>query len=187
MTLSETKAITLEAFKRLPETEPASEFIEGHIFRKPMPKGRHSRLQSKLCAAINAMVEAEKIAYAFPELRCSFGNRSIVADIAILQWQNIPFLPDGQVPDNFETAPDWSIEILSPGQNPNRVIGNLLYCLEYRTQLGWLVDPDDQSVLTFFPNQQPSIKYRTDPLPVLEGIDLKLTVDQIFSWLRMNG
>ncbi len=179
--------MTLEEFKRLPETEPASEYLEGHIFQKPMPKGRHSRLQSKLCAAINIVVEAEKIAYAFPELRCSFGNRSIVADIAVLQWENIPFLADGQVPDNFDAAPDWIIEILSPGQNPNRVIGNLLYCLEHRTRLGWLIDPDDQSVLTFFPNQQPSIKYRTDVLPVLKEIELLLTVEQIFSWLKMNA
>jgi Uma2 family endonuclease len=56
-----------------------------------MPKARHSRLQGKLCSVINQVTEAEEIAYAFPELRCTFGNSSIVPDVAVYQWQNIVF------------------------------------------------------------------------------------------------
>ncbi|MDK2463106.1 Uma2 family endonuclease, partial [Aphanizomenon sp. PH219] len=73
-----TKDITLEKFLMMPETKPASEFLDGDIIQKPMPKGRHSRLQGKLSSEINLVSESEKIAYAFPELRCSFGSRSIV-------------------------------------------------------------------------------------------------------------
>lgn len=76
-------SLTLEEFLQLPETKPASEYINGEIIPKPMPKGKHSRLQLKLCNGINDIAESEKIAYAFPELRCSFGNRSIVPDIAV--------------------------------------------------------------------------------------------------------
>ncbi|MFN6034123.1 MAG: Uma2 family endonuclease, partial [Dolichospermum sp.] len=72
-----TKDITLEKFLMMPETKPALEFLAGDIIQKPMPKGRHSRLQGKLGSQINLVSESEKIAYAFPELRCSFGNRSI--------------------------------------------------------------------------------------------------------------
>ncbi|MEA5471725.1 Uma2 family endonuclease [Spirulina sp. 06S082] len=43
----------LEQFLTLPETKPASEYIEGEIVQKPMPKGKHSRLQLKLCNCIN--------------------------------------------------------------------------------------------------------------------------------------
>ncbi|MEO1683972.1 MAG: Uma2 family endonuclease, partial [Cyanobacteria bacterium J06631_12] len=59
-------------FLQLPETKPASEYIDGRIIQKSMPKGRHSRLQGKLCATINQVTEEANIAYAFPELRCSF-------------------------------------------------------------------------------------------------------------------
>ena len=62
-----TKPLTLEEFLQLPETKPASEFIQGEIFQKPMPQGEHSRLQSKLCAVINKVAEPQKIACAFPE------------------------------------------------------------------------------------------------------------------------
>ena len=38
----------MEEFLQLPETKPASEFINGQVKKKPMPQGEHSRLQAKL-------------------------------------------------------------------------------------------------------------------------------------------
>ncbi len=52
-----TQPLTLEEFLKLPETKPASQYINGEIIQKPMPKGRHSRLQGKLCAVINEVTE----------------------------------------------------------------------------------------------------------------------------------
>ncbi|AFZ29311.1 protein of unknown function DUF820 [Gloeocapsa sp. PCC 7428] len=185
MTSTTTPNITLAEFLKLPETKPASEYINGEIVQKPMPKGRHSRLQSKLCAAINDITEEQKIAYAFPELRCSFGDRSIVPDIAVFQWQRIPFNANGEVPDNFELPPDWVIEILSQNQQPNKVIGNILHCLQHGCRLGWLIDADDRSILVFLPGQQPELRQDSDRLAVLAEIPLELTTVQVFDWLKM--
>ncbi len=186
MVQAPSKPLTLQEFLQQPETKPASEYINGHIIQKPMPKGRHSRLQGKLCATINQAAEAAKIAYAFPELRCSFGGRSIVPDIAIFQWERIPFTPEGNVPDNFDLPPDWTIEILSPDQRPNKVLGNILHCLEYGSQLGWFVDPDDSSILYFLPQQQPILCQADQRLPVFPELELALTVNQVFGWLKMS-
>lgn len=186
MTAATTQPITLEEFLKLPETKPASEYIAGEIIQKPMPKGRHSRLQEKLCAAINQAAEEQCIAYAFPELRCSFGTRSIVPDVAVFLWQRIPFTLTDEVPDNFELPPDWAIEILSPEQKANKVIGNVLHCLSHGTRLGWFVDPDDLSILVFLPAQQPILLQGNESLPVLSEIELALTVDQVFGWLKMG-
>ncbi|MEM1255779.1 MAG: Uma2 family endonuclease [Cyanobacteria bacterium P01_H01_bin.21] len=180
------KPLTLQEFLQLPETKPASEYINGDIIQKPMPKGRHSRLQGKLCAAINQVAEASKIAYAFPELRCSFGGRSIVPDVAIFQWDRIPFTPEGEVPDNFDLSPDWTIEILSPDQRPNKVLGNILHCLEHGSHLGWFVDLDDLSILFFLPQQQPVLCQGGQSLPIFPELQLTLTVEQIFGWLKMG-
>ncbi|MFW9258509.1 Uma2 family endonuclease [Nostoc sp. CALU 546] len=194
MSYSTTQLLTLEEFLKLPESKPASEYINGEIIQKPTPKGRHSRLQGKLCAVVNEVVENRKIAYAFPELRCTFGvgvarrrYRSIVPDVAVFQWERIRFTVDDEVPDNFELPPDWTIEILSPEQKPNKVIGNILYCLKYGTRLGWFLDPDDFSILVFLPRQQPVLLQGEDFLPVLPEIELALTVNQVFGWLKMGG
>lgn len=180
------KPLTLPEFLQLPETKPASEYIDGEIIQKPMPKGRHSRLQGKLCTTINQVAEEAKIAYAFPELRCSFGVRSIVPDVAVFQWERIPFTAEGNVPDNFELPPDWTIEILSPEQRPNKVLGNILYCLEYGSSLGWFVDPDDLSILCLQPQQQPILCQGEQALPVLPDLKLTLTANQVFDWLKMG-
>ena len=181
------KPLTLEEFLKLPETKPATEYINGEMVQKPMPKTRHSRLQGKLTGTINDVVEEQRIAYAFPELRCTFGGRSIVPDIAVLSWNRIEFNNDGEPVDDVLIAPDWTIEILSPEQSSNRVTGNILHCLKHGSQLGWLIDPSDRSVLIFLPNQQPELYQGSHRLAVLDGIDLELTAEQIFGWLRMGS
>jgi Uma2 family endonuclease len=179
-------SLTLAEFLQLPETKPASEYIDGHIIQKPMPKGRHSRLQGKLCATVNQVAENAKIAYAFPELRCSFGGRSIVPDVAVFRWERIPFTTEGSVPDNFDLPPDWTIEILSPEQRPNKVLGNMLHCLEHGSQLGWFVDPDDLSILYLRPQQQPTLCRSEQRLPVFPDLELTLSASQVFGWLKMG-
>ena len=185
MTNTITQSLTIEEFLQLPETKPTREYINGDIVQKPMPKGKHSRLQLKLCNSINLIAEPSQIACAFPELRCSFGSRSIVPDIAVFFGSRIPFDPDGEVTNNFLLSPDWTIEILSPEQSSNRVIDNILYCLQNGCQLGWLVDPADRSILVFRPGLQPLLLRGSDRLPVLASIGLELTVADIFGWLKM--
>ncbi|MDP8963387.1 MAG: Uma2 family endonuclease, partial [Cyanobacteriota bacterium] len=74
MTTTLHQPITLKEFLKLPQTKPATEFIDGRIYQKPMPQGKHSRLQLKLCNAVNQVAEDRQLALAFPELRCTFGG-----------------------------------------------------------------------------------------------------------------
>jgi len=180
-----TSPLTLEEFLKLPETKPASEYIDGVVFQKPMPQGKHSTLQIELASAINNQGgKAQKIAYAFTELRCTFANRSIVPDIAVFEWQRIPLDEQGQVVDRFEIPPDWIIEILSPEQSTNKVIGKIVFCLKQGTKLGYLIDTDDQSITVFQPNQLPDVKEKQDVLPVLEALQhWQITVKDIFNYL----
>ncbi|MGB3654970.1 MAG: Uma2 family endonuclease [Rivularia sp. (in: cyanobacteria)] len=111
---------------------------------------------------------------------------SIIPDIAEFKWDNIAFTADGDVPDNFENPPDWTIEILSP-QKPNKIIGNILHCLKYGTRLGWFLDADDSSILIFEPGKQPVLFQGEEVLLVLPEIELTLTPNQVFAWLKMSG
>ncbi|NJL45601.1 MAG: hypothetical protein HC922_07455 [Leptolyngbyaceae cyanobacterium SM2_3_12] len=38
------KTLTLKEFLRLPETKPASEYIDGKVIQKPMPPAKHSAI-----------------------------------------------------------------------------------------------------------------------------------------------
>jgi Uma2 family endonuclease len=176
---------TLKEFLKLPETKPASEYVNGAIYQKPMPQGKHSTLQIELASAINQAGKAQKLAYAFTELRCTFAGRSIVPDIAVFEWQRIPLDSNGQIANRFEIAPDWTIEILSPEQSANQVIRKIISCLKNGTKLGYLIDPDDESITVFQPNQLPEVKEKQDILPILDVLqNWQLTVEDIFNWLN---
>jgi Uma2 family endonuclease len=177
--------LTLADFLALPETKPASEFIDGEISQKPMPKGKHSIVQRELTFTIDRPLTAQKLARAFPELRCSFGGRSIVPDITVFKTDRIPRDPDGTVANDFEIAPDWTIEILSPDQSQTKVVKNIVHCLKNGTTIGWLIDPADRTIFAYYPNGTMEI-FDTPKaqLPVPEfAQSIELTVGDIFGWL----
>lgn len=179
--------ISLEEFLLLPETKPASEYVDGEIYQKDMPQGKHSTLQFEFPSVINRVGKPQKLAYAFPELRCTFGGRSIVPDIAVFEWPRIPLNSQGKIENRFEIVPDWTIEILSPEQSSTRVINKILFCLKNHTKLGWLIDPEEELVIVFKPQQEPEIKENEDILPVLDVLsDLQLSATNLFELLSFN-
>jgi len=179
--------ISLKKFLQMPETKPSSEYINGQIIQKSMPQGKHSKLRGELISCINEVVESQKIALAFPELRCTFGGRSIVPDVAVFAWERIPIDEHGDVENVFKTYPDWTIEILSPDQSQTKVTGNILHCLKHGSRFGWLIDPDERSVLVYPPKQQPELlQEEQEVLPVPDLVSgFQLTVGQLFGWLKL--
>ena len=180
------KPITLEEFLKLPETKPACEFIDGEIVQKPMPQGKHSTVQLDLGSAINLALKPKKIARAYSELRCNFGDRSVIPDISVFTWERIPRDKDGKVSNLFETAPNWVIEILSPDQNQTKVIRNILYCLDHGTEMGWLLDPDEELLFVYFSDRTIAVfENKSDRLPMPSfAASFQLTMGELFSWLE---
>jgi len=185
MVQTSSKPLMLEEFLKLPETEPASEYIDGQIIQKPMPQGEHSIIQGELITAINAITKPQKVARAFPELRCTFAGRSIVPDVAIFLWERIPRNENGGVANVFSLTPDWIIEILSPEQSQTKVTAKILHCLNHGIQLGWLIDPGERAVFAYFPKQQPELfdePQQQLPVPAYAN-EIQLTVEGLFGWL----
>lgn len=179
------KSLTLERFLQLPETKPASEYIDNQIIQKPRPQGKHSATQCELIIFINAILKAKKVARAFPELRCTFGGRSTVPDVSVFVWNRIPADDNGEIANVFPIAPDWTIEILSPEQSQTKVTKNILHCLNHQTQMGWLIDPDEQCVFVYVSQQQTAVFDEPEmllPVPSFAS-ELRLSVGELFGWL----
>lgn len=181
------KNLTLEEFLKLPETKPASEYINGQIIQKHIPQGKHSRIRGELVTTINQVAEDHKIALAFPELRCTFGGRLIVPDVTVFAWERIPVDENGDIANVFPIHPDWTIEILSPEQSQTKVTGNILHCLKQGTKLGWLIVPEEKSILVYPPGKQPELFQEPEEvLPVPEILsELRLTLGDLFNWLKL--
>ncbi|BAQ65156.1 Uma2 family endonuclease [Geminocystis sp. NIES-3709] len=185
VTLIAEKEISLEEFLTFPEQKPAQEYIDHQIISKPMPQGKHSIIQGELVTAINFVVKPTKVALAFPELRCTFGGKSIVPDIVVLTYDHIPRDENGDIGNVVSIAPDWIIEILSPEQNQSVIIKKILRCLEAGCQLGWIIDPQEKTIFTYYPQKVTFFDRDEDILPMPDFItNLKLTIADIFSWLK---
>jgi Uma2 family endonuclease len=177
------------------DESPAWEYVNGTITQKPMPKTFHSRLQLKLASLIDLAGENNQSFLAFTELRCSLADRSIVPDIVVVNWERLPIDASGQLENQaIGFAPNWVIEILSPQQSLTKVMKNILYCIDQGSELGWLINPEERSILVFQPQQalqcylcdDPEVKNAQEVLPVLPGLELSLTAEQIFAWLKFS-
>ena len=181
------RQMTLEEFLLLPDTKPASEYIDGQIIQKPMPQGHHSIIQMELGMEINLVLRRKGIATAFSELRCTFGRRAIVPDLAVFENARIPN-NGGQIENVFTIPPDWTIEVLSPGQSANKVLKKINHCLAHGAQMGWLIDPEDRSII--ISRSDRNLEVIDEPNVVLPVPDftksIELTVERLFGWLSLT-
>ncbi len=184
MAVVQQPSLTLEQFLELPETKPAREFHDGRITQKPLPKGKHSALQSEWTTRINQSTKPFHLGRAFPELRCTFAGRSIVPDVAFVAWNRIPREPSGAIADEFFLAPELTVEILSPKQKSSYLTAKLRFCVANGCRMGLLIDPYAETVTVFGPGR-PAETLASGPVdlsPVIEG--LALTVEEVFGWLK---
>ncbi|GAP97492.1 Uma2 family endonuclease [Leptolyngbya sp. NIES-2104] len=176
---------TLEEFLKLQDTKPASELIHGQIIQKPTPTGKRSAIQGELSSMIGSELRNKKIARVFLELRCVFDDRAIVPDIAIFTWDRIPRDPDGKVAKEFCLAPDWTIEIQTPS---TKLIKKTLHTLEHGTQMTWIIDPEENAILVYFPSRLVKLYDLETPNEQIDvpkfAKGLTPTVGQIFSCLE---
>ena len=84
-------------------------------------------------------------------------------DIAILAHNRMPADENREITSrgiDIDFAPDWVIEIVFPNQSQTHVTGNMLHCLQHGAQAGWLLDPDEKSVLCYARSLAPTISAR---------------------------
>ena len=179
--------LTLAEFLALPEEEVALEYADGEVTQKVSPQGKHSTLQADLAAGFNAIFRPRKIARAFTELRATWAGMSPVPNVSVYRWERIPRDARNRVADRFDTPPDIAVEIVSPEQSVNRLIRRCLRFAATVVPLTLLLDPMDESVLEFRPDEPPRA------LTVDDAIDLghllagaSLRVADIFAMLQMD-
>jgi Uma2 family endonuclease len=105
--------------------------------------------------------------------------------IAVFTWARISRDENGEIANIFQSAPDWTIEILSPNQSQTKVTKNILHCLNHGTEMGWLIDPDERTIFVSQPKQQTLVFDLPEQQFVVPSFarQLKLTVAEIFNWL----
>jgi Uma2 family endonuclease len=173
--------LTLEQFLRLPEAKPALEYIDGKVVQKVAAKRAHSVLQTLLSARLLEHARPRRLGLPYIELRCTFGGRSLVPDLSFFVRGRIPKDAKGKLVDDVFLAPDWAIEIISPGQTVKNLSARLTWCVAHGVRLAWLIQPTRERALIFRPVEtleRDAILSGEDVLP-----GFALTLAELFGWL----
>jgi Uma2 family endonuclease len=145
--MTTTAKLTLEEFLSLPETETASELIDGEVVQKSMPTVEHAIIQSLLSFVLVTFLRANPLGFVGSEMRCIFGlvgaERPYVPDLVFIRAERARSIGRAQP---FRGAPDLAVEILSPDDRPDRVADKVAFYLLHGVRLVWLVNPDTRTV-----------------------------------------
>ncbi len=183
------KSLTLEEFLRLPEIDepPYLEYLNGQVEAKVAPQKRQSIVTARLSAHLTAYADPEERGLAFPNLRWTFGGRSIIGDVVFLLNEHIETDARGEIIDYTFVPPDIHVEILSPGRWVRKSRGNLTFALANGCPLGWLIDLSQRAVYVYRPGRRAERLVddcALDGDPVLPGYRLSLA--QLFGWLKLR-
>jgi Uma2 family endonuclease len=114
-------------------------------------------------------------------------SASRVPDISVYRRDRIPLDTNGLIADDFPEPPDVALQIVSPEQSVNALVRRCVWYVAHGVQVALLVDPADQSVLAFRPNQQPTAWRGSDQIDLGEVLPaFALTVEELFASLRLR-
>ena len=178
--------LSLEEFLKWPriDEKPYLEYLDGRIEVKVSPQAIHSVIQSGIFDQLNRFALPSKLGQAFPELRCTFGGKSIVPDVVFLLDAHIRVDARGRFVNEVTTHPDIHVEIRSPEQSPKKTRQKLDHSIANGCPLGWFLDPDRETIDVFRPGLPPErlpADGFLDGGPVLPGF--RIAVSEVFGWL----
>lgn len=152
--MSAIRHLSLEEFLARPETEPASEYVCGEVFQKPMPTNAHGALQLYIAMLIFQFLSRARLGRVRTEWRCIFGppgrQRPYIPDVVYVSFERLPPVDATEQP-YLRTAPDLAVEILSPDESARRFASKLRFYLLHGVRLVWVVDPTAQTITVYTP------------------------------------
>ncbi len=145
MTSSATRVVSLKEYLSMPETEPATELVDGRLEQKPMGRYRHGRAQTRLAQQLGRFPATAR-GEAITELTVRFPSASRpnarIPDVSYWLPGNVPD-PDEDYPAE---APDVAAEVRSKDQSRRKVQERLRFLRAAGSRCTLLIDPWSRTV-----------------------------------------
>lgn len=158
---TQTEAITLKQYEDLPENQRA-EVFDGQIFYMAGPSRDHQIILTELLFIIRTYLKAKNSScQVFP---APFDVKLSDNPLTMVQ-PDIMIVCDKKKVDEKRCsgAPDFIIEIVSPGNPSDDYIRKLYYYKNYGVREYWIVDPRHQTVsVNYFEGNMPAVQYAFD-------------------------
>ncbi len=182
-----TESMTAEEFFRwvhLPENKDRSfELERGEVIEMPPPHKYHGFVCGRVASAFTNYAESRGAGYP-----CTNDSGFLVeADPDTVRGPDVSYYEDEQDADTMDrkytaNPPKVAAEILSPGDNANKVTRRVLQFLARGVALVWVIDPEMRSVAVYRPGALPKVLDETDELSGEDVLpDFRCLVARFFS------
>lgn len=157
------ETITLEQYEALPE-EKRVEVFEGIAYDMASPSQIHQTISTELTTIINTYIKGRKGTYTV--FHAPFDVKLADHPLTIVQ-PDIMIVCDKDKLDGKRCngAPDFIIEIASPGNPADDYVRKLYYYKNYGVREYWIVDPKRKTItVNYFEGNLVSIQYPFDSI-----------------------
>jgi len=134
----------------VPDTKPATEWINGRALQKVSPQRKHALAQGVFFSALHSWAVREGSGRVGTEWDFSIAppgevRRPLVPDVAYLSYDRVPYTSekDADIP---RVAPDVVVEVVSPGDRTADVEEKVRVYLAAGTKVVFLVNTEAQEV-----------------------------------------
>lgn len=168
------RRMSLDEFLKLPEEDGSLEFDHGLVTQKVAPQADHGSIQPFFWDALNRAGRKTGIGVAFTETRFVTEGWAPVPDVSFYRKERIR-VRDGRRLEDFTEPPDIAVEIASPDQRVSELVRKCARYVEVGVRVTILIDPYDESVFVFRPDQSMRVLRGDDRIAlddVLPGFDL---------------
>lgn len=179
--LAQEKNYTGEDYNNLPETVRA-ELIEGRLYYMSAPSRMHQRILGIMYNKIFNYISAQNgscEAYPAPFAVKLFNDRddTVEPDISVICD------PEKLTDRGCTGAPDWIVEIISPGNPEHDYVRKLNLYLDAGVREYWIIDPRDHKILVYNLQNEHAENFTVKPYTFRDKIKVSIYED---FWIDFN-
>lgn len=184
MPLPQKQYCTADDYWNLPDGQRA-ELIDGELYFMAPPDFLHQKLVSEFTQCIGQYIKAHKgtceVIPAPFAIHLDDGNTNWVEpDISVICDKN-------KLEDRgCNGAPDWIIEIVSPGNPEHDYVRKLNLYLDAGVREYWIVDPRDRKILVYYLKNEHTEDFTVKPYTFQDKIKVNIYDDLWIDFQEMN-
>ena len=170
------RTVSIEEYLSNPAYEHC-EYIDGEVVQLNVGTGKHGSVQVECSAMLRAYLKQNPIGRVYAELHCKLRIgahlRYRLPDVCVILGPFVEGYPEG--------APDLCVEIRSPEDSVSDQIGKFEDYFANGCKIGWLILPEEGTVLVLKPGAAPRVARGGDYLDGAEVLPgLRIPVTELF-------
>ncbi|HKX31377.1 MAG TPA: Uma2 family endonuclease [Blastocatellia bacterium] len=129
------------------DPEKNYEIVNGHPEEKEVPGTRHSGICGRLERRLGNYAETNNLGEVYPGGSFQIGKNERIPDLAFISAERIPL--EGEPETKSPIPPDLAIEVVSPNDLYEKVLGKTLEYLAAGVKQIWIVSPENQTITIY--------------------------------------